>query len=203
MADARTREIALFSAAGGAVAVLAAVAGHAWGTDSANGWQLAARYTARAAFPPFLAIFVASAWQRLAPGPVPRWLVRHRRALGLTFATMFTVHLICLTGFSLANGTVPEASTLIVGGGAFVAMYALVLTSTDGSVRRLGAQRWRRLHTFGVYYLWFIFAFSYVGRVASGQMFFVPFVLACFLGLLVRIVGRRRAHRPDLAAAAA
>lgn len=203
MADARSREITVFCAAGGVVAVLAAVAGHASGTDPANGWQLAARYTARVAFPPFLAVFVASAWQRLAPGPVPRWLVRHRRALGLAFATMFTVHLVCLTGFSLASDTTPDATTLLGGGGAFVAMYALVLTSTDGAVRRLGATRWRRLHTFGVYYLWFIFTFSYVGRVAGGQTFFVAFVLACFLGLLVRIVGRRRARRPGLAAAAA
>ncbi len=191
MADARSRDIALFCAAGGAVAVLAAVAGHAWGSDPANGWQLAARYTARVAFPPFLAVFVASAWQRLAPGPVPRWLVRHRRALGLAFATMFTVHLICLTGFSLASGTAPDATTLIGGGGAFLAMYALVLTSTDGAVRRLGAKRWRRLHTFGVYYLWFIFTFSYAGRLASAPGFFAPFALACVLGLAVRLVGRR------------
>jgi len=193
MADRRTREILVFCTVGLAIALLAAATGLGWGEDRANAWQLAARYTARVAFPPFLALFVASAWQRLAPGPVPRWLVRHRRALGLAFATMFTVHLVCLTGFSLANGTVPEPSTLIVGGGAFVALYALALTSTDGAVRRLGAQRWRRLHTFGVYYLWFIFTFSYVGRVVRAPDFFAVFALACVAALAVRLVGRRAA----------
>lgn len=192
MAERRAREILVFCAVGLAVALGAAATGLAWGEDAPGGWQLAARYTARVAFPPFLALFVASSWQRLSSGSVPRWLVRHRRALGLAFATMFTVHLVCLTAFSLASGTVPEPTTLVVGGGAFVALYALVLTSTDGAVRRLGVSRWRRLHTFGVYYLWFIYTFTYAGRLASAPGFFAPFALACVLGLAVRLVGRRR-----------
>ena len=87
-----------------AVAALAAVAtGHALGEDTAGGWQLAARYTARIAFPVFLAAFVAGPWQRLRPGPVPRWLLRHRRAIGLAFATIFLAHTVSLVAFNVVN----------------------------------------------------------------------------------------------------
>jgi methionine sulfoxide reductase heme-binding subunit len=202
MADRRTRDILIFCSVGAAVAAVAALAGFVQGTDPAHCWQMAARYTARIAFPVFLAVFVASAWQRLAPGPAPRWLVRRRRALGLTFATMFTIHLICLTGNLLVSEEPRDLVALVVGGGAFVAMYALVLTSSDVAVRRLGTRRWRRLHVFGVYYLWFIFTFSYVGRAVTMPVPFAAFALACALALVVRIVGRRRAAKPALAAAA-
>jgi sulfoxide reductase heme-binding subunit YedZ len=202
MAERRVREIVTFCALGGAVAVVTAATGFAQGTDLATSFQVAARYTARVAFPVFLAVFVASPWQRLAPGPAPRWLVRHRRALGLTFATMFTVHLIALTGNVLVREQPRDPVELAIGGGAFVALYALALTSNDGAVRRLGAQRWRRLHAFGIYYLWFIFTFSYVGRAVKAPVPFAAFALACALALVLRIVGRRRAARAPLAAAA-
>ncbi len=42
-------------------------------------------------------------------------------------------------------------------------LYAMALTSTDGWQRRLG-KWWRRLHSVGIYYLWFIFTASYAGR---------------------------------------
>jgi len=198
----RTREILVFCALAAAVAAAASALGIAWGEDRAASWLLAARYTARVAFPVFVLVFVASAWQRLAPGPLPRWLVRHRRALGLSFATMFTVHLVALATYSVVRGESPDPVTLVAGGGAFVALYALALTSTDGAVRRLGARRWRRLHAFGVYYLWFIFTFTYVGRLARSRDFFAAFALLCVLALLVRIAGRRRRGRETLAAAA-
>jgi len=202
MTERRSREIALFCTVAAIVAIAAALLGIAWGDDRTTSWQLAARYTARAAFPLFLTVFVAGPWRRLAPGPAPRWLVAHRRALGLAFATMFTVHLAALTTYSLVRGEGPNTVTLVVGGGAFVTLYALVLTSNDAAVRRLGARRWRRLHVFGLYYLWFVFTFSYVGRLANARDFFAVFALACVAALGVRIVGRRRRAPARVAAAA-
>jgi DMSO/TMAO reductase YedYZ heme-binding membrane subunit len=202
MSERRTREILTFCAVASIVALAAASLGLAWGDDRQVRWQLAARYTARAAFPLFLAVFVAGPWQRLAPGPAPRWLVAHRRALGLAFATMFTVHLIALATFSLVRGQGPDAVTLVVGGGAFVALYALALTSNDAAVRRLGAPRWRRLHASGLYYLWFVYTFTYVGRLGREPDFFALFALACVVALVVRIAGRRRRAVAPVAAAA-
>ena len=172
------------------------------GEDRAGAWQLAARYTARVAFPVFLAVFVAGPWQRLAPGPLPRWLVRNRRALGLAFAAMFTLHLLCLATFNVIRGTWPDPLTLIVGGGAFVALYAMVLTSTDAAVRRLGPVRWRRLHAAGLYWLWFVYTFTYVGRLSRARDFFAVFALLCVAALAVRIAGRRRRPQAPVAAVA-
>ena len=126
MSGARSRGVGPACAVA-AVASLAAVAGGlAAGADAAEGWQLAARYTARLAFPIFLAAFVASPWHRLRPGPASRWLLRHRRAVGLAFATVFAAHLVSLVTFNVLEGTVPDAPTLVVGGGALLAIAALL-----------------------------------------------------------------------------
>jgi sulfoxide reductase heme-binding subunit YedZ len=198
----RSREVVQLCAMALVVAVAAACLGLARGGDRATGWQLAARYTARVAFPLFLAIFVAGPWRRLAPGPVPRWLVARRRGLGLAFVGMFTVHLAALASYALVRGQAPGVATLVVGGGAFAALSALALTSRDAAVRRLGARRWRRLHAFGLYYLWAIFTLTYAGRLARAPGFYVGFALVCVAALALRIAGRRRRERRSLAVAA-
>lgn len=186
-----------------AVAALTAVAiGLRLGEDAAGGWQLASRYTARIAFPIFLAAFVAGPWQRLRPGPVARWLLRHRRAIGLAFATVFAAHSVSLITFNVLKGTVPSPVTLVVGGGALVAIAVMAATSNDAAVRRLGATRWRRLHTFTMWWLWFVFTFTYGGRLSREPDFFAVFAIACVAVLVLRIAGRRRHATPRLADAA-
>jgi DMSO/TMAO reductase YedYZ heme-binding membrane subunit len=199
----RSREIALSCLVAGVVAVSAAALGVAVGDDRATSWQLAARYTARVAFPLFLTIFVAGPWQRLWPGAPSRWLVAHRRALGLAFATMFSVHLVALTTFAFVRQQAPGLVALTVGGGAFVALYALALTSTDAAVRRLGVRRWRRLHRFGLYYLWLIFTITYVGRQTRSRDLLAVFAAACIAALLLRVVAARRQPRRSPAIATA
>jgi DMSO/TMAO reductase YedYZ heme-binding membrane subunit len=85
--------------------------------------------------------------------------------------------------------------TLIGGGGAYVLLAAMVATSNDASVRALGIRTWKRLHTVGLYWLWFIFAFSYLGRVAEGQIGFVWLLAASLAGLGLRIAARIRHRR--------
>lgn len=163
-------------------------------------WQLAARYTARLAFLLFLPVYVASAWHRLAPGAASRFVMRRRRAFGLGFAAAHTVHLGALTSYQLTVGRWPDLPTLVVGGGAFVAMFAMAATSNDAAVRRLGS-RWRRLHTVGVHWLWFVFTFSYAGRVLGGRLAFVPFLLAALGALGLRLAAARARRRARLASA--
>lgn len=202
MSDERTRMVLRCCAIAATASVAVIAFGLAMGEDRAGAWLLAARYTARVAFPVFLAVFVAGPWQRLAPGPLPRWLVRNRRALGLAFATMFTLHLLCLATYSVVGGKWPDPVTLTVGGLAFVALYALALTSTDAAVRRLGPVRWRRVHVAGLYLLWFVYTVTYVGRVARSRDFFAVFALLCVVALVVRLAGRRRRQSTRIAAAA-
>jgi DMSO/TMAO reductase YedYZ heme-binding membrane subunit len=196
-ATVRHRPSTLTLCASAAALALAAIAfGQITGAAPDERWQLAARYTARVAFLLFLPVFVASAWNRLWPSPASRFAVRRRRALGLSFATAHTIHLGALTSFQITTREVPDAVTLIAGGGAFVVMFAMVATSTDAAVRRLG-RNWLRLHKAGVYWLWFVFTFSYAGRVAERRLAFVPLLALALGGLGLRIASwrRRRARR--------
>jgi DMSO/TMAO reductase YedYZ heme-binding membrane subunit len=158
-------------------------------------WQHAARYTARLAFLLFLPVYAASAWHRLAASEASRFLLRRRRSFGLAFATGHTVHLGALTTYQVTVGRWPDPATLVVGGGAFAVMFAMVATSNDAAVRRLG-RRWRRLHTLGIHWLWFVFTFSYAGRVAEGRLAFAPLLAAALAGLGLRVAAARaRARR--------
>jgi DMSO/TMAO reductase YedYZ heme-binding membrane subunit len=205
-AAARTRTILACCLAAALVAGTAVAVGLSLGGDPKEAWQLAARYTARVGFLFFfMPVFAASAWHRLAPSPLSRWVMVRRRALGLAFATSHTIHLIALTTFNVIAGSVPDAVTLGVGGGAYVAMFAMAATSSDAAVRRLGAQRWQRLHRVGIYWLWFVFTFSYAGRVAEGRLAFLPFLglaLGAY-GLRIAAWRARRARRAPAGAAAA
>jgi DMSO/TMAO reductase YedYZ heme-binding membrane subunit len=69
---------------------------------------------------------------------------------------------------------------LLLGGLGYVVLLALVLTSNDAAVKRLGA-RWKTLHRFGVHYLWLIFTLTYLGRIAEpnpSSQSYVLFALA-------------------------
>jgi DMSO/TMAO reductase YedYZ heme-binding membrane subunit len=182
-----------------AAAFLLAAGALAFGLASASApderWQHAARYTARVAFLLFLLPYTASAWHRLAPSAASRFVLRRRRSSGLAFATAHTVHFAALVTYQVTVGKWPEPLTLVVGGGAFLVMWAMAATSHDAAVRRLGA-RWRQLHRVGIHWLWFVFAFTYAGRVAAGQLFFLPFLAAALGGLGLRVAARRaRARR--------
>jgi DMSO/TMAO reductase YedYZ heme-binding membrane subunit len=164
-------------------------------------WQVAARYTARLAFLIFLFPYTASSWHRLAPSAASRFVMRRRRSFGLAFATAHTVHFSALTTYQVAVREWPDGVTLIVGGGAFLVMWAMAATSNDAAVRALGP-RWRQLHKLGIHWLWFVFAFSYAGRVAEGKLLFVPLLAAALGGLALRLVVWRRARARRRAAPA-
>lgn len=163
--------------------------------DGTEGWLHAARYTARFSFLVFTIVFVARPWHQLWPSPTTRWAVRNRRSLGLAFATAHFIHLYALTRFSVLAERMPSAVTLVFGGAAYVLLAAMVATSNEASVRGLGARNWKRLHTAGMYWLWFIFFQSYGGRLAGGDVFFAGFVLVSVGGIGLRIAAYRRRRR--------
>ncbi len=186
----RAATIVACCAAAALGAAIAVAVGHALASTPVEQWRLAARYTARFSVLIFVAVFVASSWNRLAPGAASRFVLRRRRALGLAFATAHTIHLGALVTFNVLAGEVPRLPSLIVGGGAYAAMFAMAATSNDFSVRRLG-RNWVRLHKVGIYWLWFVFTFSYGGRVFGGQPGFLPFFALLVGGLGLRIAAAR------------
>ena len=182
------------------LAGFAVVLGLVWGTDQIDQWRLASRYTARVGFPVFITVYAASSLLALWPGTITRTIARYRRQWGLGFALTHGIHLIALTGYNMLQGHTPDLTTLIGGGGAYAILYAMALTSNDRSMRAIG-RYWKWLHRTGIHWLWFIFAFSYAGRVAKLEdpgiaPYFLAIALAA-LGLRVLVwTKRRQRHAP-------
>jgi methionine sulfoxide reductase heme-binding subunit len=164
--------------------------------DPVEGWQFAARWTARAGFPIFVLAYAASSLAKLWPGGLTRALWRDRRWWGLGFAACHTVHLYALVTYLQVSGETRPLGVLIGGGGGYAVMYLMVLTSNEAAMRALG-KNWKRLHTLGIHWLWFVFAFSYYGRVAEGvelpyaAIAFAVSLAALGLRIAVWIKGRR------------
>jgi len=172
------------------------------GTDAADQWGRAARWTARIGLPIFLVAYLASALGRLWPGNLTRTIWQQRRWWGLAFAACHTIHLYALVRAIDASGEVRTIASLIPGGSAYVIIFLMALTSNDAAVRMLG-RNWKRLHTIGIHYIWLIFTLAYAGRLfdpaklAEG-VYGVTLALSA-LGL--RILAWRAGRKPNVATA--
>ena len=136
---------------------------------STETWLLWARYTARLSFFLFLAAYLAGPLYDLAPALITLWLRQHRRNAGISFGLAHTIHLGALIAFLIISGEPVDAATVIVGGGAYLAMFAMLATSNDAVIRRMGQTNWRRLHKFGAHYLAFVFVFTYTSSLAGAD----------------------------------
>ena len=157
--------------------------------------HLALRVTARVSLAFFLAAYSASSLRALFPNPTTRWLVENRRYLGLAFAFSHTIHLVWIVALVTLTTEEPPLLTWVVGGLGYVFLYAMAATSTDAAVAWLGPARWRRLHTIGIHYLWFVFTATTLPDAprepsAAVQAFLLLGALA------LRIASRRRAPAP-------
>lgn len=168
--------------------------------NTEQGWRYVNRYLVRIGFPLFVLSFVASSLVALWPGKATHYLRRNRRYLGLNFAIAHFTHLFAIVMLFNITGENIALITLLGGGGTYVLLALMTLTSNNYSVKKLG-NNWFRLHKVGTYALWLIFTQSYVGRVfgtidgvAASWAFMLPaaFLIAA-LGL--RIVAKyRRSH---------
>lgn len=129
------------------------------------------RATARSSFALFALAFTASAACYFWPNVWTRWQLRNRRYLGVSFALSHLVHLLAIFALGhiapdeLAEGT--DATTWIFGGIAYVFIGLMAATSFDSTARLISRRAWSLLHTVGAYYIWLIFANSYLGRALS------------------------------------
>lgn len=125
-------------------------------------------------------------------------LLRVRRTLGLcTFAyglLHFSIYLWLDQAFDWAGilADVVKRPFITVGFSAFALMIPLAATSSDGMVRRLGSQRWQRLHSLvyavavlGVMHFWWLVK----------KDIREPLAFACVLAVLLLWRLWRAAHR--------
>ncbi|HEY8538888.1 MAG TPA: hypothetical protein VIL28_08470 [Steroidobacteraceae bacterium] len=180
-------------AVGGFVGAIAASA-----PDSDDAVHIVMRVTARMAVVLFLLAFSASSVAQLWPSAWTRWQRRNRRYLGVSFAVAHFTHFLAILSLRVIApdhfATIP-AVTWIFGGIAYVFVAAMTATSFDATAKAIGPKAWRVLHTTGSYYIWLIFAVSYLTRVVEMPEF-APIAAAVLAGLGLRVVARlqRRAR---------
>ena len=158
------------------------------------------RATARSSVALFLLAFTASATWFFWPGTFTRWQRSNRRYLGVSFALSHFVH---LGAILTLRATAPEEmadtamATWILGGFAYVLIAAMTATSFDRTAQAIGPRAWSILHTTGAYYVWIVFANSYLSRAITMPEYIVP-ALAVIAALVLRIAAflrRRSASR--------
>jgi sulfoxide reductase heme-binding subunit YedZ len=140
----------------------------------------------------------------LALSPLARaagwsWPLDLRRMVGLFAAFYALVHLLVWAkdyGFDwpFLASEVAARTYLAVGLAGALLLAPLAATSTDRSVRRLGARVWRRLHwliypAVALAYLHFVMA----GRFTRAETLIEGILLAALLGMRLARAGRRRA----------
>jgi sulfoxide reductase heme-binding subunit YedZ len=125
----------------------------------------------RYALPLFLFAFTASSLATLWPSKLTRWLLRNRRYIGLGFAFGMAWHF-SFVGYSIFSFGLSESglttAALALDLIALTFLLLMTLTSFRWSARRLTAATWRRLHKTGVYVIWFVATYIYLGSVRHG-----------------------------------
>jgi len=148
--------------------------------------RLGIRLTARISLILFSIAFITSSLRFTLKNKFAFWM-KKRRAVGLSFAFSHLLHGILFATLYTVDPElffqVAQPTTIIFGGLGYVFILAMAMTSNDFSVQKLGIKRWRTLHSFGMYYLWFIFFASYAGRVAGN--WYWMFLVGPMVGILV------------------
>jgi sulfoxide reductase heme-binding subunit YedZ len=138
----------------------------------------------------------------LVPTPLQRlsgwtWIAPHRRMIGLFAFFYACLHVGTYIGvdqffdWRAIVADVVKRKFITIGMLAFALLVPLALTSTDGSVRRLGYARWKRLHRL-VYAAAVCGVVHFTWRVKADLREPLLFAAALAVLLAVRLVGRPR-----------
>jgi DMSO/TMAO reductase YedYZ heme-binding membrane subunit len=161
-----------------------------------EGLRTVIRATARTSLVLFLGAFVASSLRRLWRSELSAWLLRNRRQVGVSFAVSHALHLGAILALAARFPATfePGAVTVVGGGLGYVLIAAMVATSSDAAVRRLGARRWKLLHRVGLWWLFLIFASNYLAAPFVDPRY-APAGLAVLAALGIRIAAAWKGRR--------
>ncbi len=163
-----------------------------------EGIRVVVRSSARSSLLLFGLAFAASSLRSLWRSPASAFLLSQRRYVGVSYASSHALHaaaLVALYTVSEPFASGLDAITLVGGGLAYLFTAAMAATSTDAAVAALGRRRWRLLHLVGGWYVWLIFAQSYLPRVAA-ELAYLPAGLVVLAVPALRIARHLRARRP-------
>ena len=146
----------------GLVLIMAAFMGLAMqGQDlrSPEGVSAMIGYSVRWAVPFIFLVVATSALQSLFPGPIPRWLMKNRKHLGLVFAAAMAwqgLFIFLMSNFH-RDYYYEEIFYLrdeLEGSSGYLFLVAMVVTSFEFGRKQLSPKQWRLLHLSGLYFLW-------------------------------------------------
>ena len=190
----RPLKVAVFAAASLPLAVLARAV--FWGALAADPYPPVIQATGLWSL---RLLLLGLALSPLARGAGWSWPLDLRRMVGLFAAFYALVHLVVWAkdyGFDwhFLASEIAARAYLAVGLVGALLLVPLAATSTDGSVRRLGARVWRRLHRLiypaaGLAYLHFAMA----GRFTRAETLIEGILLAALLAVRLARAGRRLA----------
>ena len=104
------------------------------------------RYTGIISFLLFTLSFGISGMDYFFKNPLTKWILRRRKAFGLTFAGFFAIHFSLIGVKSIVLGddfnANPNLETILV----FFAVLLMSVTSIPYLIRKLGASNWKALH---------------------------------------------------------
>jgi hypothetical protein len=144
-------------------------------------WRLGIRATARSSVALFLVVFAARPWNVLQASSLSKWVLRHRRYLGVSLMVSQLAHaafIVLLIAQYPASFWAGVAMSTVIGGlFGYLLLVLMTLTSFDRTADLIGKRAWKILHGFGMYYLWIVFASSYAPRAPSSPLFAVITVL--------------------------
>ncbi len=116
-------------------------------------------YSVRWAVPFIYLVVAASSLQILFPSPLPLWLLRNRKYIGLCFAVAMAWQglFIFIMSWIFRDYYFEEIYVLrdeLEGSIGYIFLPAMVLTSFRFGRKYLTPEQWRVLHKSGVYFLW-------------------------------------------------
>ncbi len=153
------------------------------------------RHSVQFAYPFLLLIIVARPLQVLLRETWTARLVRARRLIGVAFAGIMSAHLalIAFRFWYTPELTYPTPN-LLVGAGAYLLMYLMLITSFDGPTRALGPRRWKLLHRTGLVYAALIFAVPRsIGEITEFE--YLKLGVPMLVALSIRFIAWRRSTR--------
>lgn len=129
-----------------------------------DGVRMLIRATARSSALLFLIAFLARPARQLSRTDATAFAIKNRRYFGVSMAVSHGIHGLAIVWLFTAFPSAYQvnAVTLAGGGLGFVFIAALAATSSDAAFKALGRARWTLLHRTGVWYLWFVFAFTFI-----------------------------------------
>ncbi len=139
----------------------------------------------------FCLAFGASSFHYFVKNSISWWLRMNRKYIGISFAVVHLIHLAFLVVLQQNFHPVFDRAktiSLLGGGLAYLFVVLMLLTSFSFFAKYLSKKQWTILHTAGGYWIWYIFIRSYVRKVTSGDLEFIPMVVLLVAVIILRII---------------